>query len=209
MVGGTISPLKTSGHLETYLINQEDVLKLKKFWNRLSGNIPEGFTGFGLVKIDYLAIAYKRYCDALLENGLIERRIANTVMGLEALFLKPGEIQELPFRLGIRISKSFSLFGYDPHKVKNTIEDAYKVRNLFAHGGQLSYERKKRLDSKYKDIKNLLLSTLDYLRVLIIIMIFNNKNKNEFLDLVDDSLIDKKREEILNNTISSVKEIIW
>ena len=208
IAGGTLTSGRTTGALETYLVAQEDVSKLKKFWQTMSNVIPENFIEFGATKTDYLAIAYKRYGDALLENGVLERRIANAVMGLEALFLKPGELQELPYRLGVRIARLLGSLGYDPHEIRKIIGDAYGVRNLFAHGGQLSYERKKKLESKYKDVRNLLLSALDYLRILIIVMILSRKGKNEFIDLVDDSLVDKKREEILNGVISNAKDII-
>jgi hypothetical protein len=208
IVGGTLTSGSRTGALETYLVTQEDVPKLKKFWQTMIKVIPENFIEFGITKTDHLAIAYKRYSDALLENGLLERRIANGVMGLEALLLKPGEIQELSYRLGVRVAKLFGLLGHDPHEIRKVIGDAYRVRSLFAHGGQLSYERRRKLEAKYKDVKNILLSVLEYLRILIITMILSRRGKSEFIDLVDDSLVDKKREEFLNSTISSAKDIL-
>jgi hypothetical protein len=157
---------------------------------------------------NYLTIAYNRYSEALLKNGLFERRVANAVMGLEALILKPGEKQELTYRLGIRISKLLSQLGYSPHEARNVINDAYKVRNLFAHGGQLDYKGKKKLESKYHDIKNLLLPTLNYLRILLVVMILTKKGKDEFIDLIDDSLVDKEKETQLHGTLSEVREIL-
>jgi len=207
IVGGRI----TSGQapaLETYTIEEEDIPKLKKFWKIMNDSIPDSFY-WTSPTTDHLTIAYKRYSDSLLENGLLERRIANAVMGLEALILKPGEIQELPYRLGVRVSKIFALLGYDPHETKKAIIGAYKVRNLFAHGGQLSYEGKKKLESRYKDPKNLLLSILNYLRILMIVMMLSKREKDEFIDLVDNSLIDRKYEEQFNGVISQAKEVLW
>lgn len=208
IAGGTLISGSRTGALETYLVTQEDVVKLKKFWQTMSRAVPENFIEFGIKKPDHLSIAYKRYSDALLENGLLERRIANAVMGLEALLLKPGEIQELPYRLGVRVAKLFSLLGHDPHEIRKTIGDAYRVRSLFAHGGQLSYERRRKLEAKYKDVKVILLSALEYLRILIITMILSRRGKSEFIDLVDDSLVDRKREEFLNSIISSARDIL-
>jgi len=205
---GTVTSGRTRGALETYLITHEDVQKLKKFWQTMTESIPESFFKLGITGTDYLSIAYKRYNDALSENGLIERRIANAVMGLEALFLKPGELQELPYRLGVRIGKVFELLGRNPHEIKKIINDAYKVRNLFAHGGQLSYKQKKKLESKYDNVKNLLLSVLDCLRILIIVIILSRKEKDELIDSLDDSLIDRKQEEQLSAVISRAKESI-
>lgn len=206
LASGTLTSGKAGTALETYLVTEEDIQKLKRFWQIMNDSLPESFFWTDATAVDYLTIAYNRYSDALLENGLLERRIANAVMGLEALVLS-GETQELSYRLGIRISKLLSLLGQDPHEVKKTINDAYKVRSLFAHGSQLSYKEKKRLESTYHDQKNLLLSVLDYLRTLIIVMMLSRKGKDEFIDLVDDSLVDKKREEQLNNIISQTKEV--
>jgi hypothetical protein len=206
MASGTLTSGKAGTALETYLVTEEDIQKLRKFWQTTHDFLPESFFWTDVTPVDYRTIAYNRYSDALLENGLLERRIANAVMGLEALVLT-GETQELSYRLGIRISKLLSLLGHDPHEVKKTINDAYKVRSLFAHGSQLSYKGKKELESRYGDAKNLLLSVLDYLRTLIIVMILSRKGKDEFIDLVDDSLVDKKQEEQLNNIISQAKEV--
>jgi hypothetical protein len=203
---GTVTSGKARNALETYLVNDTDVQKLKKFWQTMNDSLPESFFWADVTSVDYLTIAYNRYSDALMENGLLERRIANAVMGLEALILT-GETQELSYRLGIRISKLLSLLGHDPHEVKKIINDAYKVRSLFAHGGQLSYKRKEMLESRYGDAKNLLLPVLDYLRTLIIAMTLGKRGKDEFIDLVDDSLVDKKREERLNSIISQAKEV--
>jgi hypothetical protein len=98
--------------------------------------------------------------------------------------------------------------GYNPYEARNITNDAYKVRNLFAHGGQLDYKGRKKLESKYNDTKNLLLPILDYLRILLVIMILTKKGKDEFIDLIDDSLIDKEKESQLNATLSGAREII-
>jgi hypothetical protein len=206
-IGGTLSSGSSEMALESYILEKQDATKLKRFWKALNTAIPESFFGPGSMS-NYLTIAYNRYIEALLKNGLFERRVANAVMGLEALVLKPGEKQELTYRLGIRISKLLALLGYNPYEARNITNDAYKVRNLFAHGGQLDYKGRKKLESKYNDTKNLLLPILDYLRILLVIMILTKKGKDEFIDLIDDSLIDKEKESQLNATLSGAREII-
>lgn len=130
--------------LEKYLITEKDVPKLRKFWQAIGNIIPSSFFDPGVTRIDYFTVAYNRYCDSLFQNGILERRIANAVMGLKALFLKSGEVQELVYRLNLRMSKILSLIGYDPREVKKIVSEAYKVRNIFAHGGHLSYKEKKK-----------------------------------------------------------------
>lgn len=208
-VGGTLSSGDTLASLETYLITLEDVPKLKHFWLRMSESIPESFYDSGITKIDYTTVAYNRYSDALLQSGIFERRVANAIMGLEALYFKPeGEMQELAYRLRIRVSKLLSLLGYDPYEVKERVNEAYGIRSIFLHGGHLDHKKKRKLESKYKDEKTLLLSVLDYLRISIIVNILILKEKEEFIDLIDDSFVDRKKEEQLNSVIFGVKELI-
>jgi len=208
MARGTLTSGGTERARETYLVTEEDVSKLKKFWQTISNVIPPSFFESGITKTDFVTIAYNRYSDSLSQNGILERRIANAVMGLEALFLKDDEVQELVYRLSFRVSKLLSLLGYDPHEVKEAVSDAYKVRNRFVHGGHLSHREKKRIESKYKDVRNFLLQLLEYLRISIIVMMLSGREKDEIMDLIEDSFVDKKREEMLNGIISRTKDVL-
>lgn len=111
--------------------------------------------------------------------------------------------------MSIRIAKIFGLLEYDSYKVKEAIKDAYKIRSLFVHGGHLSYKEKRKLESEYGDIRTILLLILDYLRISIIIMIYNKKEKDEFIDLIDASLIDSQKEGQLNNFLNTPREYCW
>jgi len=208
MASGTLTAGKIDSPLETYLVTQEDEQKLKKFWQTINDFMPRSFFELSVTKTDYLTIAYNRYSDALLQNGILERRIANATMGLEALFLKPDERQELVYRLRTRVSKLLGLLDYYLREIKKIINDAYRIRSIFVHGGQLSYNERKELESKYKDIKNVLQSALDYLRISIILMMLSNKEKDEFIDLIDESLTDTKQGESLAQCIFEAKQMI-
>lgn len=189
--------------LETCLLNEGDADKLIEFWQSIRNRIPASFFSFGAGIADHLTLAYNRYTDALLQNGIQERRIANAISGLESLFLKGGgEVQELSYRLGLRVSKLLALTGRDPSEIRRNLLDAYHVRSLFAHGSQLAYKEKKRLESRHGDVHNLLMRVLDYLRICLVISIYLNVEKDEFVDLIDVTLIDKKREEQLASLIA-------
>ena len=208
MASGTLTAGGSDAALEKSLITAEDIHKLKKFWQTMIKALPQSFFEIGETRVDHLLIAYNRYCDALLHNGVLERRIANAVMGLESLLLKGAENQELIYRLGIRTAKIFSLLGYDPYKVREVVKDGYTIRSSFVHGSHLSYKAKRKLISKYGDTRSFLLLLLDYLRVSIILMIFMKKEKEELLDFIDDSLIDKERDSQLNSLIRTAGNII-
>jgi hypothetical protein len=206
MARGTFIPGGYDIARETSIINSNDEQKLKLFWQTLEECLPQSLYEFGEKEINHISLAYDRYSDALMHNSILERRIANSVMGLEALLL--DATQELSYRLGLRTAKIMSLLGIDPQEARQLIKDAYRIRNLFAHGSHLSYKEKRKLELRYKDIKNIFQAITDYLRRLIVIMILNHKTKDEFIDLIDNSLVDRKKEEELNNLLSLAKQIL-
>jgi hypothetical protein len=104
--------------LDTCLIREEDKHTLKAFWRVMSAALPTDIYA-SPKNISHLTLAYDPYGDALLHNGVVERRIANAVMGLEALWL--DEMQELSFRLSLRVSKLLSLMGNQPLEVRDVI----------------------------------------------------------------------------------------
>lgn len=208
MASGTLTAGETDVALEKSHITQENTQTLEMFWQVMTETLPYNFYEHGETKLDHTTISYKRYCDALLQNGVIEGRIANAVMGLEGLFLKGSENQELIYRLSIRIAKIFHLLGFDSYKVKEIVRDAYKVRSIFVHGDHLSDKDKRKLINNYGDIRSFLLSLLDYLRISIIIMICMKEEKEKFIDLIDVSLVDKDIDSQLNILLDSGRNII-
>jgi len=206
--GGLFSGETTTAN-ETYLIAQEDAKSLKKFWENVHPLVEKSLPWPGVTKEDHMTIAYKRYSDALLQNGLMERQITNTMMGLEGLLLKGDEKQELTYRLGIRVAKILGNLTHDPLEVKKIISDAYNVRSLFAHGGQLDYNARVKLENKYKSVKNLLLYVLDYLRICLIVYLTLHIEKDAFIDIIDKSFIDVKSNEQLTGILNPSKQILY
>ena len=172
--------------------------------------LPPIFLGLTYGKVDHTSIAYNRYSDALLQSDMIERRIANAIMGLEALYFKPTRKQpELQYRLGIRVAKILGKLGYDPIKVKCAIKDAYAIRSIFSHGGHLGYKDKKKFESRYNgEVKNLLNLILDYLRVSIFVSMTFHSDKDEFIDIIDHALIDDKASEQFKNILYQAEDIL-
>lgn len=191
--------------LETYLISQEDEIRLKNIWQNLSLAMPRDLYDFQK-QVNHLTLAYDRYSDALLQNGIFERRVANAMMGLEALLL--DENQELSYRIGLRVSKLFSFLGENPLQVREIVRKAYDIRSKFAHGGHLTYKERKKLESKYGDLKNILLPLLNYLRTSIVVMILSRISKEQFIDLIDDALIEPKKNEDLKNMVSGMNWVL-
>jgi len=178
----------------------------------------------------YINIAYGHYLNALMQHDSImegfyvEKRITEAIMGLESLYKK--EKSERSYTVRKRISKVFDVLvkyepiryrellknNYDPIKVRKRIEEAYKIRNAFAHGDRPNPDQLeeieihlKEIDDEYTGLNDLLTHLIDYLRISIILLLFNEKNK--FIDLIDAALINCKNDE-LDKAFSKTKSLI-
>lgn len=208
--GGTVSSNISHPALDNYILQNDEIDRLKHFWVQLSLILPPIFYRFNTGKVDHVSIAYNRYTDSLLQNGITERRIANAIMGLEALYFKPtGELQELQYRLGIRIAKALGHFNFDPIKIRCAVRDAYTIRSIFSHGGHLSYKDKRKYEAKYGGaINNLLKLVQDYLRVSLIISMTIHSEKEEFIDIIDNAMIDDKTNQRLLGLLNTAQNIL-
>jgi hypothetical protein len=188
-------------------LSEKEVPILRTFWQVVSKSIPADFVERTSAKPSHLTLAYERYREALFV-GLFEREIASGVMGLEALFLRGGETQELSYRLALRVSRLMGLLGHDANKVREALHDAYRVRSSFVHGSELTHDQMKDLLHKYQDLKDLVRMVLDCLRITILLMILVGMNKKDLLGLLEASLTDGSREKELSSRISPAKEIL-
>lgn len=167
---GTITSGERFGPSESYPILNSDVKRLQKFWKEMMISIPEEFTGFSSsAQKGNLTFAYQRYSDALLSDGFLERRIANAIMGLEALYLRITGAWKI---FTLRVGKFLGIAGWDPYKVMDLLKDAYTIRSIFLHGNRLSYKQKKGFERKYGSVNKILLEILEYLRVSIVLVLF-------------------------------------
>lgn len=99
-------------------------------------------------------------------------------------------------------------FGYNPLEVDEVIKDAYRIRSLFSHGSHLGYEERKKFEREYKGIKNLLMTILDYLRISIIAHITLHFGKDDIIDIIDESFLDRKRDEQLTSLLNVARNIL-
>jgi hypothetical protein len=190
-----------------YIVRNEDIERLRKFWNSISSAAKDNF--FKEDSNSFISIANSHYSESLLEHGILEKQIAHAIMGLEALFFKPvSEHQELQYRLAIRISKVLGILSFNPIQVKTAIKDAYSIRSSYAHGGHMSDKDRKKIATKYRgDVKNLLHQILDYLRISIIVSMTIKHKKEIFIESIDNALIDETAHQNLINILNSSKDI--
>jgi len=173
-------------------LRKEDEDKLQEFIRIIAPRIPLDEKRGVLELRSHLGIALARYQDALLKPEPVANKIAYAVFGLEALYLKGGERQELSRRLAQRISKVVYLLGrtLDPKSVFRDVKRAYEIRSTFVHGN-------------YKELRSrdLLDKIVEYLRISIIAFMQVPVGKSELLDLIDAALIDEQSNEELNELL--------
>ena len=208
MFGGTISTMDIVGPVETAVIKENETENLIMFW--------EHFYPIISTKLDlhsttpsFREIAFQRYTEALSKGNTVEQRISTTIMGLEGILLRDhGELQELSYRLRLRVAKILGFFGYDPFGVKRMVSETYGIRSKFVHGGILDYEAKEKLSEKFGDSKKPLLELLNYLRLILLVSISMNISKEEFVDVIDKSFLSEEYNTRLKNIVTSTKSII-
>lgn len=208
MFAGRVSSNDKIRPADVGFLKESEIESLKKFWQSIEDKVII-FTRLGKHS-SFRDIAYQRYNDAILprqEN--FERRITDCMMGLESIFLRDdGEQQELSYRLRMRVARVMSKFGFDAFKIKRMINEAYRVRSNFVHGGTLSYDDTKALEEKYESLQKFLLQLMDILRISIIITLMMDVEKQKFIDLIDGSFLEKKFEIELEQIVSNTRHIM-
>jgi hypothetical protein len=157
--------------------------------------------------VNHINIAFDRYSEALLENVSIERRIANAVMGLEALLSTQNP--EIKFSLSLRVGKLLSVFRVDPLSVKLFVGQAYNIRSKFAHGGHLTKEIKNKLEAEFNGIDNFTTTIFNYLRICIVIYIATGIAKKDLMKITDDALLDVTASEKLAAILEPVHQFLF
>ncbi|MCO5946622.1 HEPN domain-containing protein [Mucilaginibacter flavidus] len=167
--------------------------------------IPKNFYAFEK-KVDYISTAFDRYNEALTENVPTERRIANAMMGIEALL--SNDTQELSFKMQTRTSKILGVLGFKPLEVRSHLSKAYGIRSKFAHGGYLTDGDKSKFITEFINIDNFALIIINYVRIVLVTTIAIDLSKNTLISLLDDSFIDDNKVAELKNKLENIKELV-
>lgn len=203
-IGGTLS----SGQnltipRETLKVYTKDADKIKQFWKEFNALNHGSLLGMSQsTELENIQFAYQRYCDSLFSVGLFEQQVASAIIGLESLYLNDSE--ELSRFLRLRISKFLGLAGLNPQHIQSVLKDAYDVRSYFVHGNKIDYKKRRKIQNKYKTENDFLKEVLEYLRLSIIILLSMHRQKDELIDLIDDSFIDRKKEGELESQLKGI-----
>jgi hypothetical protein len=189
-----------------YSITDGDIDNLKKFWKNISLVLPQSLYKIPQGEPTYLTIAYKSFSDALLKTEPAEPRIAYAIMGLEALFFRSLEREELNYRLQMRIAKLLSLFSKNPKAIRRDIKNAYNIRSTYLHGSRLDKDNEQKLLKTYNgNLENLLITVLECLRKSLILFIVVGMPKEQLISLLEDSLISEEDSMVLKSKLDEVE----
>lgn len=203
---GTSSDRETS--LETCDFSSTERSGLERFANELWLRIPPGqdITGFPPRDAEPTPIgtAYRRYCDALtLDGGVIERRFASAVMGLESLYLTDKPQGELRFRLRTYLGRLLDSLGYDGDEIAKQTGIAYEIRSAYVHGGHLG-QKLRRQSEEFGGPSALLNRIEDYLRVSIVLALILGTEKSAMQDALDGACASEGGSKRLKETLGPV-----
>lgn len=192
---------------DRYVIREREGPRFKLFWEALEKVLPQEIYESTEKVTSPLSIAYERYCDALLQDGMFERRVGNAVMGLEALLLG-GERQDLGYRLRMRTAKLLSHVGYDPSHVNDCVSEAYRVRSVHFHGGHFDEKGRQRLARVHGTLNDFAALIIDFLRMAILCSLLTRRTKESLIELIDDSMIARVSDHELESLIATIKGIV-
>jgi hypothetical protein len=206
--GGTLFSGGADIDLEKSSLSREESSRFTAFCSRLYDKVPADFFWAEPHVVDYRVIAYQRYCDALLHNGTTERRIANAVMGLEAILLGESESAEVTYKLKLRTAKLASFLGYDPLAVAAAVNDGYGIRSDFVHGSGISPKDRRRIDKAHTGMAQLARKLLDYLRVTLLATLTSAFEKKDLTRLLDEAMLDMSSKPRLQEGLQDTRAIL-
>lgn len=182
---------------------------LQAFWERLADRLPSSFLTPGPEFAEAVSVAYERFKEAVEGGSSFERSVTSAVMALEALFFKPsGEQAELTYRLSIRVSRFLGFLGKNPTKTREVIELAYDVRSSYVHGGKTSHRDRRKIERLYGSLVTFQTELIDLVRISIVTNLVRHLDKDEFVDMIDDSLIDSAKGSQIEAFVGETRALI-
>jgi hypothetical protein len=207
-IGGTSRPGQVRHGRHSLTLTDGSKEKLARFWEVVEPRLPGELHEISSKNVTHLTIAYQRYCDGLFTIMPLEQKIAAAIMGLEALYFGEGDMQELAYKLALRVSKVLSKLDMDAEETRNQMKIGYRIRSLHVHGSRPSGNDWRKVQRTSMSPEDFSTKLLDYLRISILHLICSRQDKTQFLDLVEQSLVSREKDELLCEILKGEKEIL-
>ena len=171
-----------------YQLEEKDITELESLWKGSKEHL------FRLDELGPLQVAVSRFETSYHKHAHADKFL-DLMIAMEALYLKKGEMQELPYRMSQRAAL---LLESEPNHRKTTrdrIQNLYKIRNDLVHGASLKVAAKQRSGSALKDMPEAEMVSLlkDYVRSSIrkfLPICEGSKSIDKELDTLDDRVLD-------------------
>ncbi|MHB1414105.1 MAG: hypothetical protein ACYC1C_02540 [Chloroflexota bacterium] len=174
-------------HLPTFRPPSEpnQVVQINTHCAMNPGQFVGALAGLRADERDHLRIALEAYSEYLFHHRRVpQARIAQAVMGLEALLLGEDENQELSYKLRNRGAVLLGAVGFDPVPCADEIRRAYGYRSKYVHGSV-------KIPARQEDAVALATEVGGYLRTLIVFFAISAPvAKKRLIELCDRALID-------------------
>jgi hypothetical protein len=109
----------------------------------------------------------------------------------------------------VRIAKVLSRLGFDGEMVQREVSQAYDIRSIYVHGSKLSVKSRAKFERNAQvTLDQLRQKILGYVRNAILIYILCSSPKEQFLELLDASLLNTKSEATLDSTVKNCQEFM-
>jgi hypothetical protein len=187
-------------------VGAANVARFKALCEYLSKHFGQELVDEDQTRVDHFAIAYHRYAEALSATGLIERRIAVAVMGIESLFMTDKDV--IGYKLSMRLPKLLSLVGENPVATKKLISDAYGIRSKYVHGDSLTPKEMKKVVEPHGGMDAMLAKLITCLRLALILCLCGLPEKQKRVSLIDNALIDPSKQDELSAAVAPVKPFL-
>jgi hypothetical protein len=190
-------------------IGENDQPGLTSFLDRFAEKLPSQFLPRTPSGENATYVAFERFGEALDGTGGFERSVTAAVMGLEALYLKAGgEQAELTYRLRIRVARCLAYVSRRPERVSEVVDFAYDVRSGYVHGGKISLKDRKQIERLYSSLQSFQVEIIDLLRVSLVAAFLRTLEKEEFVELIDEALIDPAKGSRLESMFAETKSLV-
>lgn len=184
---------------DKFVLRKENESEFIEKFNRINPSL--NLISKDETSIDHLSIAYNHYVESYLNQANIDKRIAQNIMGLEALFSDENN-SDLKFKLSTRIARMAKYFEYDePILLRDFIKKAYDIRSKFAHGGHYSKKGYSLIERNFWNEMEFLNRLHNILANSILLFSLDEFSKKDFINEIDNSFIDTKYLDVISKRI--------
>jgi hypothetical protein len=180
--------------------------------------------------INHIFAALEMYNNAFINIGPVMGRVRHSqsqisflMSTLEALYSRKEENESITRSLRQRTALVLSHFNFKALEIYSKISKLYSFRSDYLHGNVLNYKKLEKKESKnriknwenrYKNLDSLTEEAFEFARISLLIFLGLRKidyiEKDNFLNLIDKTLVDNRNACVLGKTLNEIKKIlIW